>query len=392
LKKGHEILEIPRASGILEYTCRNRRRRERNMVRYAVGIDLGGTFLKGGIVSERGELLEMQTTPSEAAKGPERILENLLSTASLLLERAKEKGVEPAGIGVVSPGVIDPAFGGIAGGAENLPGWEKVPFMRLMDERFGLPVSAHNDVTSHVLGEARFGAGRGKRNIVMASFGTGIGGGIIVDGVLCSGAIGYAGEIGHIAVHAGGHTCACGTKGCWEEYASIRGILRIARSVIALSSIARPKSSQWETVRPESAEAAAERSELARITGDGPELTLEAIFEAARRGDGIALRIVDEVGRETAVGIGGLINVFNPEVFIVGGGVAAADSASGDRCFDAIKKHLPEWTLKFSLRSVELVKARLGYEAGIVGASVLVFEGINAYRRGAVPKKRSKGH
>jgi glucokinase len=342
------------------------------MDRYAVGIDLGGTFLKGGIVSERGELLEMRTTPSEVAKGPERILENLLSTARLLVASAKGKGVDPAGIGVVSPGVIDPLFGGIAGGAENLPGWEKIPFMRTMDERFGLPVSAHNDVTSHVLGESRFGAGKGKRNIVMASFGTGIGGGIIVDGALYSGAIGYAGEIGHIAVHAGGHTCACGTKGCWEEYASIRGIQRIARSAIARAVIARSSI----------ARSAITRSETTRLAGDGPELTPEAIFEAARRGDETALAIVDEIGRETAVGIGGLINVFNPEVFIVGGGVAAAGSASGDHYFDAIKKHLPEWTLKFSLRSVEIVKARLGYEAGIIGASVLVFEEINRYRRG----------
>jgi glucokinase len=331
------------------------------MDRYAVGIDLGGTFLKGGIVSERGELFEMHTTPSEVAKGPDRILENLLSTTSLLLERAKKKGMDPAGVAVVSPGVIDPAFGGIAGGAENLPGWEKIPFMRMMEERFGLPVSAHNDVTSHVLGEARFGAGKGKRNIVMASFGTGIGGGIVVDGRLYSGAIGYAGEIGHISVHAGGHTCACGTKGCWEEYASIRGILRIARSAIERSKIA--------------------RSKIALSPGEGAELTPEAIFDAASRGDETALEIVDEVGRETAVGIGGLINVFNPELFIIGGGIAAAASASGGHYFDAVKKHLPDWTLKFSLRSVEIAKARLGYKAGIVGASVLVFEEINRYRR-----------
>jgi glucokinase len=324
------------------------------MDRYAVGIDLGGTFLKGGIVSESGELLEMRTTPSEVDRGPDRILENLLSTTLLLLERGKAKGVTPAGVGVVSPGVIDPAFGGIAGGAENLPGWEKIPFMRTMEERFGLPVHAHNDVTSHVLGEARFGAGKGKRDVVMASFGTGIGGGIVTGGRLYSGAIGYAGEIGHIAVHAGGHTCACGTKGCWEEYASIRGILRIAREILARSPTAR-SSSPLEPGR----------------------LTPETIFEAARRGDRTALEIVDEIGNETAVGIGGLINVFNPQVFIVGGGIATAGESAGGLYLASIGKHLPRWTLKFSLRSVEIAKARLGYEAGVVGASVLVFEGIN---------------
>ena len=328
------------------------------MDRHAIGIDLGGTFLKGGIVSEKGKLLEIHTIPSEAAKGPDRILENLLSTGRRLVERAKERGVDLSGIGVVSPGVIDPAYGGIVGGAENLPGWEKVPFMRTMGECFGLPVSAHNDVTSHVLGEARFGAGRGKRNIVMASFGTGIGGGIIVDGRLYSGAIGYAGEIGHIAVHAGGRTCACGTKGCWEEYASIRGILRTARSIV--------------------------RSARAPWPGEGSALTPEAVFEAARRGDGTALEIVDAIGRETAVGVGGLINVFNPEVFIIGGGIAAAGSAAGGLYLAAIHKHLPAWTLKFSLRSVELVEALLGYEAGIIGASVLVFEGINMYKKGCI--------
>jgi glucokinase len=336
------------------------------MVRHAIGIDLGGTFLKGGIVNERGELLETHTIPSEVHKGPERILENLLDTARHLSDRAKERGVSLSGIGVVSPGVIDPVYGGIAGGAENLPGWEKVPFMRTMEGLFGLPVSAHNDVTSHALGEARFGAGRGKRNIVMASFGTGIGGGIIVDGALYSGSIGYAGEIGHIAVHAGGRTCACGTKGCWEEYASIRGILRLARAAIARSRRAQTGARQARSPWP----------------GEGAALTPEAIFEAARRGDDTALEIVDEIGRETAVGIGGLINVFNPEIFIIGGGVAAAGSAAGGLYLEAVKRHLPSWTLEFSLRAVELVEARLGYEAGIIGASVLVFEGINVHRDG----------
>jgi glucokinase len=346
------------------------------MERCAIGIDLGGTVLKGGIVSESGRLIEYRSTPSRVFEGPDRVLGNLTTMADLLTAKARECGYPVAGIAVATPGVIDPVFGGIVGGAENLPGWEGVPFMKTMHERFGFPVMAHNDVTTHVLGEARFGAGVGKKDVIMASFGTGVGGGIIVGGNLYNGSIGYAGEIGHFTTHAGGQLCACGIRGCWEEYASIRGILRIARRRVdearrAPGPPGLPGSSlleAWPAPMREDVSGAGSPA--------GPDPAL--IFEAARDGDGLALEIVDEIGREAAIGIGGLINIFNPELFIIGGGIASA----GEIYLDAVRRHVPDWTLKLSMGSVRIVPASLGYDAGVIGAAVLAFDRINVYGAG----------
>ncbi|MFW6138583.1 MAG: ROK family protein, partial [Spirochaetota bacterium] len=250
-----------------------------------------------------------------------------------------------------------PCFGGPTGGADNLPGWRNTPFMKHMYSRLGVPVFSHNDVTTITLGEARHGAGNGKNNIVMASFGTGIGGGIIINGKLYEGATGYAGEIGHFCVDKNGFKCSCGITGCWEEYASVRGIIRTAESVLAYS---RDKQTLIQEM----------------VAHKHGKLTPEAIFDAAGKNDPVALQIVDEIGSNTARGIGGLINIFNPDLFIIGGGIAGA----GKIYLDAIKRHIAEWTLPDSLQSTQLVLARLGDKAGIIGASLLVFENINCYK------------
>jgi glucokinase len=191
----------------------------------------------------------------------------------------------------------------------------------------------------------------------MASVGTGIGGGIIIDGKLYDGATGYAGEIGHIVVFADGHRCNCGIRGCWEEYAAIRGILRTAERYMA--------------------DDAEKTSMIFTLLDQNGELTPRIIFEAAAHGDTLALRIVDEVGRHTAIGIGSLINVFDPEMVIIGGGIAEA----GDIYLNAITAHISEWALEDSLQGVELVLAKLGSRAGIFGAAALVFGNINRYMK-----------
>jgi glucokinase len=189
----------------------------------------GGTNLKGGIVSKEGKITGYRSVPSHVTDGPELIMENLISFTDSLLQDSKRLSLPVEGIGVATPGIIDPVFGGLTGGADNLPGWRNTPFMKILYQEFSIPVFAHNDVTATVLGEVRYGAGTGRTHVVMASFGTGIGGGIVINGKLYDGATGYAGEIGHLVFAAGGHTCTCGMKGCWEEYAATRGILRIAR-------------------------------------------------------------------------------------------------------------------------------------------------------------------
>jgi glucokinase len=325
------------------------------MEEFAIGIDLGGTNLKGGIVSETGEVLNYSVTSSGNDEGPQRIRACLMNMAARLVALASDNGVKMVGIGVATPGIIDTRFGGLTGGAENLPGWKNTPFMRLLHEQFHLPVHAHNDVSATVLGEFHHGAGVGRRHVVMVSFGTGVGGGIVIDGRFYGGASGYAGEIGHLVTSAFGQVCACGIRGCWEEFASIRGIVRTARRYLGEPGGAKSLINRW--------------------LGDGGELGPQIVYEAARLRDETALRIVDEVGCNAAIGIGSLINIFNPELVIVGGGVAS----TGPLFLDTLTRHLPDWTLKDSLEAASIVPARLGYRAGIIGAATLVFEGINRY-------------
>ncbi|MFW6180120.1 MAG: ROK family protein [Spirochaetota bacterium] len=330
----------------------------------AVGLDLGGTNLKGGLVSPRGEVSGWTVTSPGIEHGPSRIIDEMTALARSLLRTAEQQGTEVCGVGVATPGIIDPEFGGLTGGAENLPGWKNTPFMKTMNRRLGVPVYAHNDVSATVLGELWYGAGAGRKNIIMASFGTGVGGGIVINGELYAGSTGYAGEIGHMVTSVNGRPCACGMRGCWEEYASIRGILRTARELLAAGN---------------------GRSPLAGLDSRG-ELTPAAVFEAAARGDPGAGEIVDAVARDTAIGIGSLINIFNPELFIIGGGIASA----GEPYLRAIRKHLTDWTLPDAMERADVVPATLGYQAGVIGAAVLVFRGVNRYPREQV-ETRSVG-
>jgi glucokinase len=324
--------------------------------RHAICLDLGGTNLKGGIVSESGTLTMHRSTASEVNRGKKKILQNLIDMTAVLLRDGKNSSVHPEGVGVSTPGIIDTTFGGLTGGAVNLPGWSNTPFMRVLHEHFDLPVFAHNDVTATALGEATYGAGVGMRHVIMVSVGTGIGGGIIIDGKLYEGGTGYAGEIGHLVTVAGGHRCNCGIKGCWEEYAALRGILRTAAQFLA-------KDRKKESII----------HSMLEVESLSPRM----VFDAARGGDPLAQRIVDEIGKNTAVGIGSLINIFDPEMVIVGGGIAEA----GSIYMNAIKAHIQEWTLEDSLEGVRLVLAKLGSRAGIFGAAALVFRNINRYMK-----------
>ena len=325
-------------------------------MKYAIGIDLGGTNIKGGILSEDGKLLEYQFVESKVEKGAEEVLNRIITLLQRLYDLAKEKSINVIGIGVASPGVIDPVFGGVVGGAYNIPGWYGTPFMKVISEKFNIDVFAHNDVTATVLAEYKYGAGVGKKNIILAAFGTGIGGGIIINGKLYSGATGYAGEIGHMIIHAGGYRCTCGAKGCWEEYASVRGIVRTAKNIMKAHNV----------------------NTLGNIRFNGErKITPPDIFSSAEKGDPIALKIVDAVCKDTAIGVGSLINIFNPDLFIIGGGISKA----GKIYLDGIKSKVADFTLPDARKAAEIVLAKIGYEAGLVGAGALVFEGINRYAK-----------
>jgi len=325
-------------------------------MRYALGIDLGGTNIKGGLVTENGELLEYRTVASNAKKGADEVLNRIITIIQDLYDYIKKQSINIDGIGIVTPGAVDPQFGGVVGEAYNIPGWQGTPFMKIINNKFNVDVFAHNDVTGTVLAEYKYGAGKGKKNIILAAFGTGIGGGIIIDGKLYSGTTGFAGEIGHMVIHAGGYKCACGIKGCWEEYASIRGIIRTARTIMKAHNV----------------------NSLGGINfGNKIEITPPGIFTAAEKKDPVALKIVEAICRDTAIGIGSLINIFNPDMFIIGGGISKA----GKIYIDGIKSNIDYYTLPNARKAVEIVPAEIGYEAGLVGAAALVFEEVNKYSK-----------
>ncbi|MDR2694276.1 MAG: ROK family protein [Chitinispirillales bacterium] len=320
------------------------------MGKKAIGIDLGGTAIKGAIIDEGGICGGVIRVPTEAQGGGRRIMENILS----LIGRLAEGGGGPGafiGVGIGTPGFVD-SDGVILNGGANLPGWTGMQVYAPIAERFGLRSSAANDVTSVALAELMFGAGRGVKNMVCFALGTGVGGGIVTNGRLYKGSHGMAGEIGHIVVETNGEECPCGQRGCVERYASATGIVKMAAAM---------------------AKEAADGNvtELAEFVRANPgEVTSKLVYEYAAKGDALALRVheraCDMLGR--AVGI--VINTFSPDRVVLGGGVMMAGSV----VLEAVKRYaaLHCWPEIFKL--CEIVPARMGEDAGVLGAGALALE------------------
>jgi glucokinase len=309
-------------------------------VRQAIGVDVGGTKVAGLLVGETGEVItgEERTTPADD-------VDATMETIYEVVASLRSSG-EPVGIGVGAAGMVDFAAGAMRW-APNLA-WSEVPIRDLVRERTGLPCIVDNDANAAAWAEFRFGAAIGARHVLTVTVGTGIGGGIIADGRLFRGAHGFAAEIGHFIVEPDGPPCGCGNRGCWEQVASGQALDRLGR---------------------EAAEANGAGA-IARLAGGG-EVTGRHVSRAAREGDSVAARIMAEVGRRLGEGIAGLVNVLDPELVVVGGGVAD----EGDLILEPAQRafvgaveapeHRPE---------VPLVAASLGNDAGAIGAAALALE------------------
>jgi glucokinase len=305
-------------------------------VRAAIGIDVGGTKVAGLLVREDGAILSerVATTPAE----------DVDATMATIYEvtAALREGPEAVAVGVGAAGMVEFAAGALRS-APNLA-WKEVPIRDLVAERTGLPALVDNDANVAAWGEFRMGAGRGYRDLLIVTVGTGIGGGIISGGRLLRGAHGFAAEIGHIIVEPGGPECGCGNRGCWEQVASGRALDRAAVAEVARDP----------------------HSPIATRAGGRP--TGRDVWEAAREGDAAATGVLDEVGRRLGEGIAGLVNVLDPQAVIVGGGVAEIGEpllSPARRAFvEAVEapEHRPD---------VPLVPAELGNRAGAVGAALL---------------------
>ena len=306
-----------------------------------IGVDLGGTKCLGVVVDDAGSVVDELRLPTP--KGKEATVEVLTEVASTLRDRQSGRTVRGVGAGV--PGLVDAT--GTLRFAPNLPGVNELPLAAPLTERLGLPVVIENDASCAGWGEREAGAGRGREHLILVTLGTGIGGGIVLGGRLYRGHHGFAGEIGHMVVDPNGPPCPCGQKGCWERYASGSGLGRLARE----------------------AAVGARADRIVALAGGDPELVKgEHVTAAAAEGDDEALAVMASFGWWVALGLANLANAFDPEVFVLGGGLVEAGDVLLEpvrRAFDELldgAEHRPE---------VEILPAQLGEHAGAIGAALL---------------------
>lgn len=318
------------------------------MIRHVLGIDLGGTGVKTALVSENKEILAQDTRPTEAAKGQDAVIDNMVASAESVIEASgvKRKLVVAAGIGAPGPLNSDT---GVVYSPPNLPGWKDVPLAGILSERLGIPCYLENDANAACYGEYWMGAGQGAENMCLLTLGTGVGGGIVTFGELLRGQDGTAGEVGHIKVQRGGRQCGCGSKGCLEAYGSVTGMVRTAI---------------------EGLENGAESSVRDACGGDLNSVTGKMISDAAQEGDPFALSVIEETATWLGLGIASLINLFNPEKIVLCGGMIAA----GDALFEPIRRVATKNSFDVPASRVEIVPGALGADSGVLGCAGVALE------------------
>ena len=313
------------------------------MSRYSVGVDLGGTNITIALVDMKGKIKNKVKISTQIDKNPNFVMKTIIENIKLIIKDIPLKQI--IGIGVGAAGQIDHARG-IIQFSPNLH-WRNVPIVREIKKKINLPVSLDNDANVACFGEFLFGAGRGAKHILCVTLGTGVGGGIIIDGKIYRGANGSAGEIGHITVHANGRKCNCGNHGCMEAY--------VGAPHIKERAIEKIKSGRHSIV-------------VKLVNGSLAKITPKILEEAALYKDRLALEIWEETGRYLGIGIASLINIFNPEKIVIGGGVANA----GKFIFDPLCRTIQERALPIASQDTKVVRAKLGEEAGVIGAAMLV--------------------
>lgn len=314
------------------------------MSKMILGIDIGGTAIKIGLVTESGEIFEKWEIPTNIDNQGANI-------ASETWESVKEKLVvhnidqgDLIGIGIGAPGFIDTDTGFVYK-AVNI-GWENLDLAGQFKELADLPVYVANDANVAALGENWKGAGSQAQNVIAVTLGTGVGGGIIANGSILSGSNGTAGEIGHITVDPNGYMCNCGRKGCLETITSATGIVRQAKDLIEAN--------------PE--------SELAAFYQENNDITSKDIFERASKGDDLCQTIVENTADVLGLTIANIATIVNPSKILIGGGVSKA----GDQLISLIDKYYKQYALDRLSQDCEIKVAELGNDAGIIGAASLV--------------------
>ena len=325
-----------------------------------IGIDIGGTNTKLGLVDGDGNVAGRRNILTQAGSGPAKSLHRIAAAVDRLRGKRRVRS-----IGVGCAGLVDHETG-IVRVPPNLPGWNGTAIGDILSKGTGLPVYCTNDVNAVCLGEWLFGAGRGTQDLFCLTLGTGVGGGAVVDGRPLSGANDAAGELGHTVIVANGLPCRCGGHGCLERYVGADYIVHRARQR-ARAQRKRVTSHRNQVVMFEGI--GAERpSVLQDYVGRGTKrLSVKEVGKAAREGDSLALELVEEVGRYVGLGLVNVVALLDPERIVVGGGV----SGLGPPLFKAMRQTVFRRAQIFSGRRLEIVPAELGNDAGVVGASRL---------------------
>ena len=316
---------------------------------WTVGVDFGATNIKVGLVSRQGKvvanlilLTREHVTPAAFVDGVHQAIERLAS-------RVGARRAQVRGVGVGAPGLIDARRGIVHQLVNVRGGWRGVPLRRVLERRLRVPCAVDNDVNVVALGEWKFGAGKGTRHSVYLTLGTGVGGGLVMNGQLVRGASGSAGEIGHMVIRPNGPRCACGNRGCLESMVGTAAILRKARRAIR----------------------ARRRGILARLaTREQGRLTPALVSRAARAGDQAARRIWQELGEDLGLALANLVNLLSPQRIVIGGGMARAWPYFAPRLMATIR----ELAFEVPANACRIVRATLLDHAGIVGGAVLVWE------------------
>jgi glucokinase len=310
-------------------------------------IDLGGTKLRSIVSDGSGRVLGDDIRLSRTEEGLEAILGRMVECLDASLAKAGVERGQLTALGIASPGAVDSARG-IVPDAPQLPGWQDVPLARLMEELVGVPACLENDATAAALGEHRFGAGRGSRYMLYLTVSTGIGGGIIIDGEMYGGKSGAAGELGHVVIDMNGPPCGCGARGCLEALASGTAIA---------------------TKGEELAESGGSPT-LARLSRDEGRVTAEMMQRAAEMGDTASREAFREAGHYFGVALASYVNIFDPEVIVIGGGVAKA----GGLLLEQARVTMEALAMAQPLKGVRLVVSELGDFAGALGMVVRLTE------------------
>ncbi len=310
--------------------------------KYYIGIDLGGTFIKGGIVDDTGNILIRDKVPTEKEKGADKVALNIANLCKTLLERVNMTSSDIIGIGMGVPGMIDSAKGEVV--YSNNLGWEHFFILDEVEKQTGLPVKIANDANVAALGETKFGCGKAYRNTVMLTLGTGVGSGIVIDGKLFEGNRSAGAELGHMVIVAGGEECTCGRKGCLETYASATALIRDTKRAM----LADKNSELWEI-------------------GSVDNVTGKTAFDY-KDCDKTAKGIVDNYIQKLGVGITNIANAFRPEAIMLGGGVCT----QGDTLIKPLQEYLDKEIFAGDKGpQVKILKATLENDAGILGAVAL---------------------